>query len=65
MNKKEKEANELDWGKALNHLRDMRSVAQALGWTGMFYVMGCNELLARYEHGERTEELYNAMIELH
>lgn len=65
MNKEEIETNELDWEKALNHLRDMRSDAQTLGWTGMFYVMGCNELQARYDNGERTEELYNAMTELH
>ena len=57
--------NEEKWGKALNHLEEMKNLAKDLGWTGTFYVMGCNELKSRYDNGERTEKLYNEIMDLH
>jgi hypothetical protein len=57
--------SELNWGKAINHLEEMKEIAKTLGWTGSFYVMGCNELKTRYDNGERTKELYDEIIDLH
>ena len=53
------------WQKAVEHTQQMKEEATRIGWNGMFYVMGCNELLERYENGERTEKLYNEMMDLH
>jgi len=57
--------SEEKWEEALQHLKQMREMALGLGWTGTFYVMGCNELERRYKEGERTKKLYNEIIELH
>lgn len=57
--------NKLDWEKALEHLEQMKNFAKELGGTGTFYIMGCNELKSRYDNGERTEELYNEIMDLH
>ena len=54
-----------EWGRAVNHTKEMLDVAKGLGWTGMFYVSGCIDLLKRYDNGERTTELYQDMISLH
>ena len=43
----------------------MKFMGQSIGPAGIFYVMGCNELIERYEKGERTEDLYKKMIDLH
>lgn len=57
--------SEDEWMKARNHTVDMLMEGQAIGPTGMFYVIGCRNLLERYDRGERTKELYDEMIDLH
>ena len=61
-----KEVNKItdeEWEKAVEHVEEMRNMAVFIP-TGFFYIQGCNGLLARYERGERTEELYKEMIGL-
>lgn len=53
------------WEKALEHLETMKQAAIEIGWTGIFYIQGCNELKQRYNDGERTKELYNEIMDLH
>lgn len=52
------------WEKALKHLETMKQAAIEIGWNGIFYVMGCNELKQRYDNGERTKELYDEIMDL-
>ena len=59
------ELTKSDWTIALRNVLAMREIAMEMGPTGMFYVFGCNELLARYDRGERTRKLYKEMKELH
>lgn len=54
-----------EWEKAKNHTLEMKEAGKMIGPCGIFYVLGCNEYLDRYEKGERTEELYQSMIGLH
>ena len=53
------------WDKAIQHLKYMKQQGINLGFTGIFYVQGCNELEKRYENGERTKELYDEIMNLH
>ena len=50
------EISEEKWEKAINHAKEMKFMGQSIGPAGIFYVMGCNELIERYEKGERTED---------
>ena len=52
------------WEIAIDYVEEMREKASKLGFVGILYSRGCDELLERYDDGERTEELYNAMIDL-
>lgn len=53
------------WNKALKHLREMKQLGLSIGFSGIFYVQGCNELERRYDNGERTKELYDEIMNLH
>lgn len=59
------EISEEKWKKAINHAKEIKFMGQSIGPAGIFYVMSCNELIERYENGERTEDLYKSMIDLH
>jgi len=60
------ELTQEQWDKALEHTQTMLQMAEELPQgAGVFYVIGCKEYLKRYLDGERTEELYNDMINLH
>lgn len=61
----EDEITEEMWNKAINNVKVCRSLACEIGFAGMFYITGCNEMLERYSKGERTLELYEEMIAVH
>lgn len=44
------------WNKALQHLKEMKQLGLSIGFEGVFYVQGCNELEKRYDNGERTKK---------
>ena len=55
----------LSWSKAKKRLDQIRLEYTKVGVTGLpGLTMVINPLLVRYENGERTKELYNAMIKL-
>jgi hypothetical protein len=53
------------WNKALQHLKEMKQLGLSIGFVGVFYVQGCNELERRYDNGERTKKLYDEIMNLH
>lgn len=54
------------WEEAISNVKTMLDIAQKENsWTMVFYISGCKDLLKRYDSGERTEELYEEMINLH
>lgn len=59
------EVQNLPWNDAVENCRFMMGEAIALGPTGFFYVMGCQDMLRRYENGERSRELFDDMINAH
>lgn len=59
------EVQKLPWEEAAENCRFMMDEALQLGPTGYFYFKGCLKMLARYEKGERTRELFDEMMALH
>ena len=59
------EVQSLDWNGAVENVRFVMGEALMLGPASFFYVMTCRGMLARYENGERTRELYEEMCEAH
>lgn len=58
--------NQKDWENALEHTHEMIKMASDLPDNcGFFYIKGCKQFLKRYLDGERTNELYEDMINLH
>lgn len=52
-----------DWEKAIKHLQDVRYWYTAIGAAGIFgLTFVLNPLLVRYEKGERTQELYDSIM---
>lgn len=53
-----------DWEKAENYLNTLIADYTALGWTGSFGLkVTLLPLKKRFDSGERTEELYNEIME--
>lgn len=63
--KEYEEVQALPWDDAVNYCRQMMLESLTIGPMGLFYYKGCERLLARYDNGERTRELFNVMTELH
>lgn len=59
------EVQSLDWNGAVENVRFLMGEALMLGPTGYFYMMACQNMLKRYENGERTRELYEEMKDAH
>lgn len=55
----------LPWEKVAEHVRRMMLEGYAFGLAGFFYIKGCEVLLSRYEKGERTQELFDEMNDVH
>lgn len=55
----------LDWKKAEEHLYNVLNLYKSIGFTGTFALsITINPLVKRFESGERTEELYDEIMEL-
>jgi hypothetical protein len=53
-----------EWDKAIKHLDDIIVMYATIGWVGRFALDGVlTPLKKRYESGERTKELYDAIME--
>jgi len=53
----------MDWEKAFNHLQEIGRCYVVVEAPGVFgLTIALNPLLARYERGERTQELYDEML---
>lgn len=55
----------LPWEEAAEHVRRMQLEGYACGPAGFFYVNACEILLRRYKSGERTQELFDEMNDVH
>jgi hypothetical protein len=55
---------EEEWAKAVENVRFMRCEAQLIPM-GLFYVAECNRMLNQYAEGDRSDELYEEMINAH
>jgi hypothetical protein len=63
---KELEANQkevFDWSKAKANLDAVRKQYVEIGSNGVIGLYFLNELLVRYDKGERNEELYRSMMD--
>lgn len=56
--------SEEEWEKALQNIKFMKSEAQCIPM-GFIYVAECNRMLRQYEQGDRSDELYEEMINAH
>lgn len=56
------EEAQLDWDAALKHLNTIRGYYLEIGAAGTFGLIFLNQNLARYEQGERTQDLYDSMM---
>jgi len=55
----------LDWKKAEENLYNVLNLYKSIGFTGTFALsITINPLVKRFESGERTEELYDEIMEL-
>ncbi len=56
---------ELNWEKALAHLNNTRIAYTEIGASGILALtLVMNPLLVRYENGERTQDLYDSIMNL-
>lgn len=59
------DATELNWNEAFNYLTEVRSQYNFVGVSGIpALTVVINPLLIRYSNGERSKELYDAIMEL-
>ncbi len=57
--------NKPNWDKAKEYLYFIKKEYEAIGWSGSFgLTITINPLVARYESGERTQELYDEIMEM-
>ena len=49
------------WETVAAQVREIRSFVVKLGAAGCFYLVQCNDVLARYEAGDRSPALYEEM----
>jgi hypothetical protein len=55
----------MDWGKAEEHLKCCESAYAEIGSAGLFAMrFTINPLRDRFNKGERTQELYNEIMEI-
>ncbi len=55
----------MDWEEAKKYLYFIKKEYEAIGWSGSFgLTITINPLVARYELGERTQELYDEIMEM-
>ncbi len=55
---------ELDWGAAKKHLDEMRIMYTEICAAGVLgLTLTLNPLIVRFERGERTQELYDKIME--
>lgn len=57
--------NALPWEKVAAHVENMKYEGYLCGPAGFFYVNACEALLRRYKKGERTQELFDEMNDVH
>ena len=56
---------ENNWNEAKEHLYYIKSAYEEIGWTGTFAIaLTINPLIERFEAGERTNDLYDKIMEL-
>lgn len=55
---------EEQWESAVQHIKYLKSEAQLIPM-GFFYVGECNRMLRQYNDGDRSDELYEEMINAH
>lgn len=54
-----------DWEEAKKHLDEVKQVYNVIGTAGFLALQfTINSLLFRYEKGERTQDLYDSIMEL-
>ncbi len=60
--------SELDWKRAEEHLKEVEAaiskIAKMPGVNIMFYAGAFSSLKSRFDKGERTESLFNEIMEL-
>ena len=53
-----------NWNDAEFHAKELLAMYKSIGAEGFFGVSMIQNILNRYDSGERTQELYNEMIDL-
>lgn len=53
----------MDWDKAEEHIRELKEAYEEIGALGQFGLYFINELIDRLDKGERTQELYDEIME--
>lgn len=57
--------DELNWNEAYQHISDIREAYTKIGISGIFALIDTiNPLFIRYSKGERTQELFDAIMSL-
>lgn len=60
-----RDMNVLDWKEAENHLYEMEKAYKSIGFAGTFGLsLTINPLIKRFEEGERTQELHDAIMDI-
>lgn len=54
----------MEWLKAEKHMYETKDVYEEIGTPGLFGLMFINEIVARFESGERTKSLYDEIMEM-
>lgn len=52
------------WETIVHQVKEARSFVQKLGPAGYYYLSICNDLLGRYDSGDRSDDLYAEMARL-
>ena len=53
----------MDWEKAIGNVDMLIPLYEEIGWPGIFGLNALKSLKRRYERGERSEDLYEEMME--
>jgi len=53
----------MDWIKAEEHIRELQEIYRGIGMAGMFALITIDSLITRLENGERTQFLYDGIME--